>query len=1262
MERTWTEAEGYRWAPLDVAGSKPGFTALDSATTGVGFVNTLEESSFLENRHYVNGAGVAIGDVNGDDWPDLYFTRADGPNALYLNQGGFRFEPVAGAGGAALPGQYSTGALLEDLDGDGDLDLVVTTTGGPAALFMNDGTGQFSRTASPLQRGRGGTTMAAADIEGDGDLDLYIGNYKTATVKDLYPPDERRFEQVVMREGESTFRVRPPFDAHYEVRRQGNRLMRFEYGEADRLLINDGTGAFAAASMTGERFRTAAGAPLAEAPRDWALVARFQDLNGDGVPDLYVCNDFESPDHVWLGDGQGGFQAMEVTALRKTSHSTMSIAFTDVNKDGALDFFLADMLARTHEDRHRQTSMTNPEPKEVGGVDDRMQAMQNTLLLNRGDSTYTEMARMAGVEASGWTWSSAFVDVDLDGHDDLLLTNGHHYNAIDADTQMRLANTQRAPVQNWRRSLLEYPSLDLHNVAFRNRGDGTFAAMPEGWGLGAEADVSHGMATGDLDRDGDLDVVVSRMNRPAGIYRSDAPGARLAVRLQGRGGNRRGIGAQVTVEAPGRPVQTEEMVSGGQYLSSSEAVATFGASAAGDTARVTVRWRSGAVSQVTGPANRIYEIEEPPAEASSAEASPAKESAASGGAFTRIALSGRQASSGPDGSAPNTSAPDTSGVVFEEITDRLGHTHAEVQYADFQRQPLMARRLSQQGPAAAWGDLDADGDDDLLIGTGRTGQLAYYRNDGRGRFRQVTGGDLGRTFERDLTGIAILPTAGGATVLVGFSNYERQPSDPARPSKILVYDASASGLTLREELDAGPHSVGALTLLDADGDGDLDLFASGRHVPGRYPASASSTLFVNNGSGQFQPSPRLSQPFRDVGMVSGAVAADFDADADPDLVLATEWGPLQYFENQGSGRFVDRTEARGLDAFTGWWNGVAVGDFDGDGRPDLVATNWGWNSQYGRPEGSPENPDAPALPHPLRVYYADFDRNGSLDLVETQYHAERNEYVPFLGLSEIAQAVPYVRRRMRSFEQFASASLPEIFGASRFESAAVKEATTLSHMVFLNRDEGGVRFAGRSLPMWAQLAPAYAASVADMDGDGHEDVFLSQNFFATRIKMPRQDGGRGLWLKGDGTGQFTPVKGHHSGVKVYGEQRAAPLADIDQDGRVDLLVTQNGAATRLFRNTGAQPGLRVQLNGSSENLRGVGASVRLRFADGSRGPMRVVTAGAGYWSQHSATLVMGRGDRAVDAVEVTWPDGTTTEQPVPDDARAITVAHDAPAQ
>ena len=1266
-ELVWTDEAGYRWAPLDVRErGGAGFEAVDSTRSGVGFVNTLSQQAFLSNRHYVNGSGVAVGDVNGDDWPDLFLARLEGPNALYLNAGasggGFRFTAVPEAGGAALAGEFSTGAALEDLDGDGNLDLIVTTMGGPNAAYRGDGTGRFTRYEAGLHAGEGSTTVALADIDTDGDLDLYVSNYKRLALRDSLPPDQIAWDQIVKQTGEQEYEIAPAFRDEYTLEIIGTKLLRLEKAEPDRLYRNDGTGRFTAVSMTGGAFRTASGEALEEAPADWALVARFQDMNGDGAADLYVCNDFESPDHVWLGDGQGGFQAIDPLAVRKTSHSTMSVDFSDINRDGHVDFFLADMLARSYTDRQAQVGMQDPMPEAVGEIDNRPQEMQNTLFVNRGDGTWAEIAEMAGVEASGWTWSSLFLDADLDGYEDLLLTNGHHYNAMDADTQTRQANMGYTATRDWRRSLLEFPDLDLHNAAYRNRGDGTFEAVASGWGLGRETDVAHGMATGDFDRDGDLDVVISRLNGPVGLFRNAASAPRVAVRLRGPSGNVEGIGATVRVEplageaSAGEvvPAQMKEVVAGGQYLSDSAAQVAFAVGAA-DSVRIAVRWPGGARSVVVGGVNRLYEIYAP-------SAGPSNEVAqtplnATTPRAQQPASPVQRAALRPAGQASQSTEADS--TLFQDVSDRLGHEHAEERYGDFQRQPLLSRRLSQQGPAAAWADVDGDGDDDLLIGSGRGGALAMYRNDGAGRFQPVTGGPMDSTVERDLTGIVVLPRSDdGAWVFVGRSNYERRPDEPARNSQVLMYDVDATGMRRVAELDAGPASVGPLALSDVDGDGDVDLIAGGRHVPSRYPESASSRIFVNEGDGQFTYSARLSRPLQQVGMVSGMAAADFDADGDQDLVLAMEWGPVAYFENQGRGRLTDRTEARGLDRYTGLWNGVAAGDFDGDGRPDLVATNWGWNSKYGRPPGRLADIDTPFLPRPLRVYYADFDRNGIMDVIETKYYGERGAYLPFENLSSIAFALPYVRQRMRSFDQFAQSSLDEIFGPQRMQAASHKEAATLSNMVFLNREAGdGITFEGRNLPAEAQYAPAFAPTVGDFDGDGQEDIVLSQNFFAVEIETPRQDAGRALLLRGRGDGSFDSVPGQESGLTVYGEQRAAPASDLDGDGRLDMLVTQNGAPTTLYRNIGGAPGLRVQLDGPSSNPAGLGATVRLVDADGSRGPARVIAAGSGYWSQHTLTAVMGRGGRTVAAVAVRWPDGTTSRATVSSESATVTVSH-----
>jgi hypothetical protein len=535
--------------------------------------------------------------------------------------------------------------------------------------------------------------------------------------------------------------------------------------------------------------------------------------------------------------------------------------------------------------------------------------------------------------------------------------------------------------------------------------------------------------------------------------------------------------------------------------------------------------------------------------------------------------------------------------------------------------------------------------------------MAYYRNVGNGQFTRVRGNALDQTYERDLTGIVSIPRENGATVLVGQSNYERLPDDPEQPSRILVFDATAGGLSLENELTFGSGAVGPLALADVNSNGRLDLFAGGRHLPGHYPASASSRLYLNEGD-SFRRAASRSRAFEDLGLIAGAVFADVDRDGATDLLLSTEWGPIRYFQNRGNGYFEERTQEIGLADYTGFWRGIDVGDFNGDGQVDVVAANWGWNSKYGSPPGGPKNAESPQLEHPLRLYYGDFTQDGSTEPIEAHYHTERDEYVPYWGFSKIGREMSYVRRRIQSFERYSQSSISEIVGERRFERARQKEASTLSHMVFLSAGAGdNLRFEGRALPWWSQLSAGFAPSVADLDGDGAQDILLSQNFFATEVETPRQDGGRALWLDGDGTGEFKPVKGHESGLEVYGEQRAAALGDMNADGRVDAVVAQNGTQTKFFHNVGAAPGLRVRLAGRDGNRRGVGATVRLAYEDGTEGPITVIRAGSSYWSQHARTPVFGTGERSVAEVQVRWPDGSRTETSVEAEVRSVTVAH-----
>lgn len=1261
----WHEEQDYRWAELpNRRVGAAGFEEIAASRSGMSFVNTLREEQFLHNRHLLNGSGVAVGDYDGDGRTDVYFARLDGPNVLYRNLGGWRFEDVTQEAGVDLADRFSTGAVFADVDGDRHLDLIVTAMGGPNALLINDGSGRFKETTEEagLYANMGSTSIAVADVDGDGDLDLYVANYKVRSATDIFPPQERRTDRLIERNGDS-FRIAEPFDEHYALSEQAGGLMRVERAEPDLFYRNDGGGRFTSVSLTAGAFVDENGQPLDEAPEDWTLTARFQDANGDGVPDLYICNDFQSPDYFWLGDGTGGFRAVPHLAVRKTSFSTMSVDFSDIDRDGHLDFFLTDMLSRDYTRRQSQVGVTVPMTTDIGEFDDRPQVVQNTLFRNRGDDTYAEIARLSGVAASDWTWSGLFLDVDLDGYEDLLLATGHAFDVLNLDAQnqeIMRTGSLRDP-DDFRRLLLDFPDLYLKNAAFRNTGDLNFEFMPNGWGLGDQPDVSTALAFGDFDNDGYTDVVMNRLNGPAGLFRNRATAARLAVRLKGRSPNTQGVGAKIRVSGGGLPIQEKEVVSGGQYLSGSDPTYTFAAGDSGQPLDVEVLWRSGARTSLDGiPPDRVLEIMEPsgtddapPADAETPRVRPDT-------AANKDALYAGGPAKGAGDEAIDS-------PLFEDESSKIDHRHFDAPFRDFDRQPLLPLRLGQMGPAVAWADLNGDRSDDLIVGTGRGGKIAVYLNEGgrlvrssetpvasvshggapsnSSRFSRILGGALDAEMADDASGIVALPQAGGGALLfAGVSNYENASTDS---SWIHLYEVSTNGqVSLADRLPFGRSSVGPLALVDVDGDGDLDLFAGGRLVPGRYPEPADSRIYVNDES-RFRYDSARSAPFRRLGMISGAAFGDLDGDGRPDLVAATEWGPIRYFENDGGDRFVDRTADAGLDGYTGRWNGVALGDFDGDGRLDVVATNWGWNGVHERLHNASE---------PLRLYYDDFDANGTLDVVKAHFDPALGDYVPDDGLAALSHAMPYLRHRMATFQQFATATLREVIGP-KLERASYLEAGTLSHMLFLNPSSGTPAFKPVDLPVDAQAAPAFAAVVGDFDADGQEDLFLSQNFFALPVDVPRQDAGRGLLLRGNGRGEFMPVAGSASGIAVYGEQRAAAVADYDGDGRLDLVVGQNGTTTRMYRNVGGAPGLRVGLDDREGNPVGIGSVMRLKFDDGSMGPARIVSAGTAYWSQHAAVQVMGRPPGVRTAgLHVRWPDGAEAEYSVPPDARQIFVS------
>jgi hypothetical protein len=1188
-------AEAFRATPLTIAPSnRVGFSLVAPRETGIQFTNVLEQSRYVTNQIYLNGSGVATGDVDGDGWCDLYFCSLAGENILYKNLGAFRFTNVTGSAGVRCAGLSSTGAAFADLDGDGDQDLIVNTVGGGTQIFLNDGKGHFTQSAV-LNENRGGMSLAIADYDGDGALDIYICNYRTSTLRDM-PATNFRVNMVNGKpviasvNGEPT--TLPQYEGRFALNSSGNVS---EYGEADALYRNDGHGHFTLVSFTDGTFLDEEGKALQHPPYDWSLSAMFRDLNGDGRPDLYVCSDFDTPDRIWINQGNGKFRAIAKLALRDTSRFSMGVDVADLNRDGHDDIFVLDMLSRNHTTRLTRADKSL-DLLSAGLIEGRPQFSRNTLQLSRGDGTFAEIAYFAGLEASEWSWTPAFLDVDLDGYEDLLITTGHGRDDMDLDTGLRIERTRRTTKMTPIAELAmrkTTPPLPGPKMAFRNDGHLRFEDVSEKWGFN-QVGISHGMCLVDLDNDGDLDLAVNNLNAAAGIYRNEGSAPRVAVRLHGETSNTHGIGAKIKVLGGAVPLQSQEIICGGRYLASDESLRVFAAGSATNLLRLEVTWPSGKRTVAENVrANSMVEVFE----------------------------------SGGSPNADSSRAKNEGTALFEDASSALSHEHHEDPFDDFARQGLLPKKLSQLGPAVSWIDWDHDGREDLVIGSGKGGALAVFHNDGAGKFSVVP--KATEKLRRDTAGIV----GSGSQIFVGLANYEDASTNGGS-----VREYQTSLWSKREILPAQMSSIGPMALADVNGNGTLELFVGGRVAGAHYPEPASSWL-LRQEKGEWQVDPR-STVFKNVAMVSGALWTDLNGDGYPELVLACEWGPIKIFLND-KGTLREATQQFGMAERIGWWNGVAAGDLDGDGRMDLVAANWGLNTKYRVSAG--RGP---------RVYYAGWGGAGEIEPLEAEYDTKSARWMPERDLNVVSRAMPFVREGFRSYRSFAEASMDQVLG-DRLSQAHVLEVNWLETTVFLNR---GDHFEAIALPAEAQFAPAFGINVADFDGDGKEDIFLSQNFFDVESQTSRSDAGRGLILLGKGDGHFEAIDGTRSGIKIYGEQRGSAAADYDGDGRVDLVVSQNSAATTLWHNVSAKPGIRVRLEGPSGNPLGIGASMRLSFGE-RWGPRREIHGGSGYWSQDAATQVLATPEPAT-RIQVVWPGGKTTTRGVPEGAPSVIVNYE----
>jgi hypothetical protein len=1182
-ELEWENGPGFRRFHLSPAGSSRGFTLVEPRASGITCTNSLPLERYSERQNLMNGAGVACADIDQDGLCDLCVCNKFAPCALYKNLGNWQFQDITPKAGVSCSNLISIGAVFGDINGDGLPDLLVTSFTGPNAVFLNLGNDRFTNiTQSAGISPKGGcTSMAFGDLDGDGWLDLYVCYFGI---------------EAILREGSaiSTRMVggKPIVTGRFAKRLvfDGTRLI--EVGEPSILYHNDRGLKFAPLSWE-QTFFDESGNPMA-APSDYGLAIQIRDINGDGFPDIYTCNDFQTPDRLWLNDGHGKFHAIAPLALRNMSYASMGVDFADFDRDGNLDFFTVEMLSRDHSRNLSQSSPRIAVQRPPGVYENREDVPRNVLCWNRGDGTYADIAWYAGVAASDWSWTPIFLDVDLDGYEDILISNGHLHNVNFRDMAESRDVVEKRSTAEARKRLLSYTPLNTANVAFRNRGDMTFEDVSDAWHFNSTA-ISHGMALADLDNDGDLDLIVNAVNAPPLVYRNEASAARIAVRLRGKAPNVLGIGAKITLEG-GPFAQTQEMISGGRYLSCDDTIRSFAVPGHSGKLSLAVLWRNGTRSVVPDvEPNSLYEVNE-----EGASAAPA--------AITKN----------------GTTMP-----MFEDVSSLLGHTHHEEAYDDFARQLLLPKKLSQAGPGISWFDFNKDGFEDLIIGSGRGGKISVFQNDGRGGFKAAPA-PYNQPLPDDSTTILGVSENETSMLLVGISSWERASTNASPLVQALFGTDASPAAFVPSASSAGPLALG-----DIDGDGDLDLFVGGRCIPGQYPKAASSQFYIN-GNPKFVPALNIQEKFKSIALVNAAVFSDLDNDGLPELVLACEWGPIRVFKFQNED-VREITRELGLSEMTGLWSSVTTGDFDGDGRMDIVAGNWGLNSFYNRAQGGP-----------WYLYYGDFNGDGRTTIIECYSNHVMQAVVPFRPLPDLSPEIPSLKSRFPSNEAYSRASVQEIL-RDRFSGAMGLRATTLASTIFWNR---GDHFEAQALPPQAQWAPAFGLNVADFNGDGRDDLFIAQNFFAVRPEDDRLDAGRGLLLLGKEKG-FVAVPGQESGLKIYGEQRGSAVADFDGDGRVDLCVSQNGAQSKLYRNSTAKPGLRVRLNGPAANPFGYGVKLRIR-ENGQSGPAREIHCGSGYWSQDGATQVLSVNSPDAEIL-IRWPGQKELTAKIPAGAKEISI-------
>lgn len=1090
------------------------FESISSEESGINFENQLVSTSdfnVYRYRNFYNGGGVAAGDLNGDGLPDLYLVSNSGENKLYLNRGNFRFEDATETAGVAGNKPWSTGVSFVDINGNGLLDIYVTNSGEfepeerRNELFINNGDGTFTESAAEYGLDDPGYSIHAAffDYDGDGDLDMYLLNNSDAAIADFELSENQRRE-------------------------------RDEYG-GDKLFRND-DGRFTDVSAEAGIYGSEIG---------FSLSATVSDVNRDGWPDIYVANDFFERDYLYLNNADGTFREVLTSQMNSISAASMGADIADLTNNGWPDIYVSDMLPLTDERTKKITTYENWElftDKESWGY--HYQVTRNTLQLNNGNGTFSEIGRYSGVQASDWSWAVLLADFDLNGFNDILVTNGLLQDITNLDYIQEINNPDmiRSIISDQNLDFSELinmiPSNPVPNVLFANNGDLTFEDKAEAWGIG-EPGFSSGVVWADLDADGDLDLVINNVNSPVKLYKNSArqtfpERGNLKLKLQGESPNTHAIGAQIEAWAGDQYWFREHYLQRG-YQSSVEPGIFIGTGSQNSLDSMRVTWPNGAVTKMTAitlPADLSLDQ--------------------SDAMVPDQPVQFRNPSLLPGDIEP-TQNEIVSVPLLTNITESIGldWEHRRFDYNDFNRELLLLHMRSSEGPALCKADVNIDGLEDIYIGGGRNQAGILVRQDENGIFSSISVPDFENDAAAEDTDCTFFDATGNGYpdlyVTSGGNSYSTGSSGLL--DRLYLNDGSGMFQKSTSFMPTGSYSSNStVTSLDINGDGAPDLFVGERLKLFSVGEPARGFLLLNDGSGQFTDVTSEYGPgFDSLGMITTSAAIDWDLDGLDDLVIAGEWMYPMIFRNTGSGfELISNTSE--LSRLRGLWMSLTVQDLDGDGREDLILGNLGLNTHF---RTSAENP--------LRMWIGDFQNNGVTDQILSRSVEGRD--LPFVLKHDLFSQIPSLQSSYPTYESYASQSMPDLFNAEQLESARVLQADILESIVIFNR-ESGPEWA--SLPPRAQFTPVYGLLSEDLDGDMNPEIVLSGNLIEAKPMAGPYDAGYGTVLTQTNEGKIESLPPQISGLSIPGSGRGI-ISLQRANGDTLLVIARNNGSPLFYR-------------------------------------------------------------------------------------------------